>query len=138
MHVLEQAAAGDVRHALDVDARASREHGLHVDARRLEQRVAQRARARDAGERLREIGARDLEDPADQREAVGVRTARREPEQHVAGGDPRAVDGLRFLDDADREAGEIVFAGHEGVRVLGGFAADQRAAGHARIRRRCP
>ena len=57
-----------------------------------------------------------------------MRTARREPEQHVAGGDPRAVDGLRFLDDAHRESGEIVLAGDERVRVLGGLAADQRAA----------
>ncbi len=96
----------------------------------IEQRVAQRARARAAFERLCEIGAGDLENPANEREAVRVRAARRESEQHVAGFDPRAVDGLRLLHDADGEAREIVFAGHEGVRVLGGLAADERASGH--------
>ncbi len=41
---------------------------------------------------------------------------------------PRAVDGLRLLDDADREAGEVVLAGTNALGMLGGLAADQRAA----------
>jgi hypothetical protein len=72
--------------------------------------------------------ARDLDDAADQRKAIGVRTAGREPEQHVALGDPRSVDGQRFFHDTYREPCEIVLAGDEGVGVLRGLAADQRAA----------
>jgi hypothetical protein len=55
-------------------------------------------------------------------------SARGEPEQHVAGFDPGAVDRFRLFHDADGEAGEIVFSRHECVRMLGGLAADERAA----------
>ena len=130
MRVLEESAAGDVRHAPDVDLLHQREDGLHVDARRLEERVAQRRRFGSAAKRLAEVGFRDLEDPADQRKPVRVRPARREPEEGVAGPDARPVDGLRLFDDADCESGEIVFAGNEGVRMLGRLPADQRAARH--------
>jgi hypothetical protein len=40
-----------------------------------------------------------------------------------------AVDGLGFFDDADRKAGQIVFASRVHARHFGGFATDQRAAG---------
>jgi len=129
VRVLAQAAAGDVRHPLDVAFGQECQHRLDIDARRLEQRFAQRALAGDAGDLLREIGVRALEDAADQRKAVGMRAAGREPEQDVAGGNPAAIDRARFLDDADGESGEVVFAGDECLRMLGGLAAGQRASG---------
>ena len=42
--------------------------------------------------------------------------------------DRRGIDDLLFLQDADDEAGEIVFAVGKIAGVLGGLAADQRAA----------
>ena len=58
-----------------------------------------------------------------------MRSAGREPDQDVSGSDPAPVDRPRFLDDADRESGEVVFAGNESLRMLGGLAAGQRASG---------
>src|SRR4030095_7044730 len=43
------------------------------------------------------------------------------------GNDLGRLDDLRFLHNADNKAGEIVFAVGKIARVLGGFAADQRA-----------
>ena len=42
-HIFQQAAAGDVRQALDLDLLHQRQHRLHVDARGREDRLAQRA-----------------------------------------------------------------------------------------------
>ena len=49
-------------------------------------------------------------------------------DQHVARHDRPAVDDLRLLDDADDEAGDVVFAVGVEARHLGRLAADQRAA----------
>jgi hypothetical protein len=115
MDVFQQSSACDVGHSLDVDPLHRGEDRLHVDPRGLEQRLAQKRCAGVAGQRLLEIGARNVEDLPDQREPVGMGSARREPEKHVARDDRGAVDGLRLLDDADGEAGEIVFAGDEAL-----------------------
>ena len=74
-------------------------------------------------------GLRALDDLAHQRVAVGVRAVRGQPQHHVARRDRLAVDDARFLDDADGEAGQIVFAVRIHARHFGGLAADQRAAG---------
>jgi len=58
-----------------------------------------------------------------------VRAARGEADDDVAGGDGAAVDRLGFLDNADGESGEIIFAWGERARMLSRFAADQRASG---------
>ena len=54
---------------------------------------------------------------------------RRQAEHHVARRDRLAVDGLGFFNDADRETGQVVFAGRVHARHFGGFATDQRTAG---------
>ncbi len=89
VRVLAQAAAGDVRHSLDLALGQECQHRLDIDARRLEQRLAERALAGDAGDLLREVGVPALEDAADQRKAVRMRSAGGEPEQYVAGSDAR-------------------------------------------------
>ena len=86
--VLEQAAAGDVRHALDRHRRAcSAQHRLHVDARRREQRVAERGRAVEWARRGRRRVASTMRRISEK--PLRVRPARREAEHDVAGGDAR-------------------------------------------------
>jgi hypothetical protein len=96
MHVLQQAAARDVRHALDIDTLHRRQHRLHVNPRGLEQRCAERARTHIARQRRAQFGTGYLEYLSDQRKAVRVRPARRKPEENVARGDLRTVDGFDF------------------------------------------
>ena len=85
--VARDAAAGDVRHAADVDGPRQLGDRAGVDRGRLEQRVGD-GRAAELGRRVVEPGARPLEQTADEREAVRVRAARRQPEDRVAGLDP--------------------------------------------------
>ncbi len=68
------------------------------------------------------------DDLAHEAEAVGVHAARRDADQHVARGDLRAVDELLLLDDAHREAGDVVLAVGVHARHLGRLAAHERAA----------
>ena len=75
-----------------------------------------------------------LEDLADQRIAVGVRPARGEAEQRIAGRYRAPIEDALLLHHADAEPGEVVFAFRIHAGHLGGLAADQRAAGHARSR----
>ena len=110
MRVLDEPAARDVRHALDVELAQERQHGLHVDARRLEQRVAERAVGRQPGHGRAQVRARNLEDLRTSEKPFECGPARREAEEHVAGSDAPAVDRVRLLDDADREAREVVLA----------------------------
>ena len=81
--VLDQAAAGDMRQALDLDLLHQREQRLDVDARRLQQHLGQRP----AVEIRLQVGLRALDDGADQRIAVGVRAAGCQPQHRVAGRD---------------------------------------------------
>src|SRR5512145_957085 len=112
-HIAHQPAARDVGEAFDRQGFEQLQYRLHVDARRLE-RVERRLAA--------------LENPADERKAVGVRPARGEAEQSIAGRDRAAVDDARLLHHADAEPGEVVFALRIHARHLGGLAADERAA----------
>ena len=50
-------------------------------------------------------------------------------DDHVTGTDPAGAEQLAGLDDARRGAGDVVVVGVEQPGVLGGLAADQRAAG---------
>ena len=58
-----------------------------------------------------------------------MRPARCEPDERISGGNAPAIDRQGFLDNSDGESGEVVFAGHERVRMLGGFTADECATG---------
>jgi hypothetical protein len=80
-------------------------------------------------ERLVQVGLGDVDDPANQREAVRVRAARRDADEAVAGRNVASVDDRILLDDTDGKPGEIVAARRERSGMLGGLAADQRAAG---------
>jgi hypothetical protein len=83
-HVAGEAATGDVRHALDRQRLHQRQQRLDVDSRRRQDGFGQR---RFAVEGLRQIGLRAGNDLAHQRVAVGMRTRRRQAEQHVARND---------------------------------------------------
>ena len=125
-HVLEQAAAGDVRHALDRQRVHQRQHRLHVDARRREQRVAERR----AVERRAQVGA------ALRRRCGGSAKSRSSAVRSTRGRGPRrpatmlrpsmmpAFSTTPTAKPARSYSPARVHAGH-----LGGLAADQRAAG---------
>src|SRR5882672_2001631 len=124
-HVFDQAAAGDVRHALEAHLRMHGQHLAAVDARWRQQHLAERT----AVEVVEITCAAHLDDLAYQRIAVRVRPARGQAKHRVARYDRAAIDDLRLLHDPDRKTGEIVFtrgihAGH--FRRL---AADQGAPG---------
>ncbi len=73
--------------------------------------------------------AGDLEEQlAGQRIAVGMQAGRGKADEHIAGLDLGAGDQLLFVNNADDEAGEVVFAVGIKARHLGGLSADQRAA----------
>ncbi|KAG1537029.1 hypothetical protein G6F50_014939 [Rhizopus delemar] len=128
--VLGQAATGDVGHAVDgVAVRLQqRQDRLHVQAGRRHQRIDQLHAAFQL-----QIGrlAGAVVDAAHQRIAVGVRAGRSDADQHVTGGDAGAILQFALFDRGDGEAGQVVLARGVHVGHFSGFAADQRAAGHA-------
>ena len=67
----------------------------------------------------------------DQRVAVGMEPGRRQPHDRVAGTDRRPVDDVGALDDADAATRQVEGIDLHQPGVLGGLAADQRAAGIA-------
>ena len=114
-----------MRHAFDGNFVQEREQGLHVNARRREQCGPERGSIERRIERR--FAARD--DLADQREAVGMRAARGQADDHVAGNNAAAIDDAALFDHTHRKSGEIVFAVGIHARHFRGFAADQRATG---------
>ena len=58
-----------------------------------------------------------------------MRAAGGDADQHVAGADLAGIDQFRFFHRTHGEAGQVVFARRVHVGHLGGFTADQRAAG---------
>lgn len=123
-HVLHEAAARDVGHALDLHGLHDFENLLDVDAGGFHGAVGERGTV----ERHVPVSAGDFDHLADEREAVGVRAARGKAENRVARLDRAAVDDLVLFDNADGEACEVVFAFRIHARHFGGFAADQSAA----------
>ena len=132
-HVLDQAAAGDVRQRLAPGRRAPA--ARHAASRRCgSASAAPRPSVTVARERRRRVqpSAARVDDPADERKAVGMHAGGGEAEDDVAGRARRvAGDQRAALDRADREAGEIVVALGVHAGHLRGLAADQRAAGFA-------
>ncbi|GAB5376861.1 MAG: hypothetical protein AcusKO_33230 [Acuticoccus sp.] len=125
-HVAGDAAAGDVSQRLDGRALGlqRRQHGAHIDARRLEERAADRARAKGGAIVEPAVGG----ELAHQREAVGVDAGARQRQEHVAGRERRSRQQVVALHGTDDEAGKVVVAGGVVAGHLGCFAADQRAA----------
>ena len=126
--VLQDAAAGDVGHPLDLEVAQQVEDRLDVDAGRRQQLFAQGA-LQSLGNGIEgelQVLEKDL---AGQRVAVGMQAAGGDADQPVAAGDGRAVDDLGVVDHADGEAGQVVFALGVHPGHFRGFAADQGAAG---------
>ena len=123
-HVLDEAAAGDVREALhrrpppSARAPASRRCAWAPAARR---RALPSSSARRAAPLRRSCGSANSRSSA--------RRSRRGPSTASPGAMRAAVDDPALLDHADAEAGEVVFALGVHAGHLGGLAADQRAAG---------
>ena len=119
------AAAGDVRHALDGDLLAQRQQRFYVDGGRRHQGAAECA----ALEGAVEVGTAVADDAADQRVAVGMRPTRADADHHVAGADAAPVEDLAFFHHAHGEAGEVVFAVGVHARHLGCLSTDECTAG---------
>ena len=125
--VLGDPAARDVRHALHELPVDERLHRAQIAAVRHQQRVADRGA--ELGHVAVERQSEPLEhDPARQRVAVGVQAGRRDADEHVARHERRSVDHAAAFDEADDEAGEVVFAVGVEARHLRRLAAQQRAA----------
>src|SRR5215472_11424678 len=127
MGILRQPATGDVRHAFDFHLGEQRQHWFHIDAGRLEQHGAERPAAGDSARGLRQIGSALREDASYEREAVRMRAARTETDQGIALRDRPPIERPVLFHDADGEAGEVVFTGHERAWMLRCFATDERA-----------
>ena len=128
--VFVETAARDVADAVYVAVANHFQHLLHVDFGRRQQHFTQQF-IRQFGIGLAQIQAVVRNDLAHEAETVGMHTARRDTHQYVARLDLRSVDQLRFLHDADRKSGDVVFAFGIHARHLGGLAAHQRTAGLA-------
>ena len=125
--VVGDAAAGDVRHALDELAVEHRAHEPQIGAVRLEQRLAH------GGAQFTHVAvhaeAELLEDDAArERVAVRVHPARRHADERVALGDAAAGNQALAVGGADDEAGQVVFAVGIEAGHLGRLAPQQRAA----------
>src|SRR5207247_1622874 len=108
-HIFGDAAPGDVREAFDEIALDERPHGAQVRTVRREQRVGDR-RAKLGDERVGPQAAGVEQDPAGKGIAVGVKTGGRETDQSIARHDRPPIDDALAVDNADDEAGEVVFA----------------------------
>ena len=133
-------AAGDVAERVHVDsarrAPAPGSRGRRCgSARAAPRRACGRARRR-AGRGASRAGAQ--QHVPDQRVAVGVQPAaaawRRRRRRRAPAPAPSSVVGL---DDPGARAGHVVLVGRQQAGVLGGLAADQRAAGLRGSPRRC-
>ena len=127
--VLDEAAAGDVGHALDYARLEQGREGLDVDLGGGEQHVAELFAAQ-----LVEFGVHGVaglleQGLAHQGEAIGVYAGGGQADEHVAFSDGGTVHDGGLFGNADRESGEIVFVFVVHARHFGGFAADQRGTG---------
>ena len=132
-----EAAAGDVREGVHVDAVGAHEVEQvgGVDAGRLEQLLAEGAAELVDVPVEGPAGVRD--DPPHEGVAVGVQAAAREAEHDVTGRDALRAEHVGVLDDAGGGTGDVVLVGFEQAGVLGGLAADRGRPGPARRPRRC-
>src|SRR5215470_527508 len=125
--ILGDAAARHVGHGEDGHAAQELEDGLDVDARRLEELVGHRAT--EARHHVVRPQLEPLEDHlADQREAVGVQSAGRQPEHAVARANLGPGDQAAPLDHTHREAREVVLARSIERAHLGRLPAHECAA----------
>ena len=125
--IVRDAAAGDVGHARGVVAGGELLDEAEVAAVGLHQGSA--GFFLERVDVLLGLVLRDFEEElAGERVAVGVQAGGGEADEDVAGMDFGAGDQLGALDDADDEAGEVVFAVGVEAGHLRGLAADEGAA----------
>ena len=105
--IVAQAAAGDVRHALDGDGLIEPLDVVEIAAVRFEERVAD-GPARRLLRRHWFIPPFRRQQAPGQGVAVGVQAGRRQPQENVAGADSRAVNDAVVFDDADDTADKVV------------------------------
>ena len=103
-----------------------RQHRAHINPRRRHQRLAKRQFRRVRGRRGPQQAAR-RDDPAHQRERVGMHAGTGQAEDRIARLDV-ARQQRAALRRAHREAGQVVVAAAIHARHFRRFAADQRAA----------
>src|SRR5882724_2841409 len=120
-----QAAAGDVRHAVDLLLREQLQDRLDINRGRRKQSIGELQASKIQIVWIAGTG----EDLADQRIAVGMRPRSSKADDSVAGVDFPAIDQAGFFHRADTETGQIVFAWRIHVGHLGRFATDECAAG---------
>ena len=117
-HVFHEAAPGDVGHALDAHRLEDFKNGLHVNAGGFHDAVGEGRPVKGHFP----VGAGDFHHLADQREAVRVRAARSETQNHVAFVDRGAVDDFVLFNDAHGKARQVVVIGTHDTGVLGHLA----------------
>ena len=128
-NIVGESATGDMGKTLDRAGLADRAQARsHVKPRRRQQRTAERHDRRERRLCI-EANAGCLDDFADQGKSVGVNARRGQTEHRVAGCDIRPRQQRAAFGGADCKAREIVIAVLVETRHLGGFTADQGAAG---------
>ncbi len=125
--VFEHAAAGDVRESVHFEAIEQLGHNLRVDQRGTQEFLAECAS--EFVDMRAQLEFRVFQNASHQRKAVGVKSAGRDSDQHVAGAHAGRLRNFRALDDPDREAGQVVLARLVESAELRGLAADQAHAG---------
>ena len=132
--VLDEAATGDVGHALDHACLEQRGESLDVDLGGGEQHVAELFAAQLVKFGVHGVASLLEQGLAHQREAVGVYAGGGQADEHIALGNGGAVHDGGLFGDADRETSEIVFVLVVHARHFSGFTADQCRTGlHAAV-----
>ena len=126
-HILVEAAARDVRDALDRHFLHDGKDGLHIDAGGCKQRLPEGSAVKlfDGGF---EIAVLDVEHLAHEGKPVAVHARRGQRDHHVARLHLGIVDDLALIDDADGKARKVVIVLRHRAGMLGGLTADERAA----------
>ena len=132
--VLDEAATGDVGHALDHACLEQRGESLDVDLGGGEQHVAELFAVQLVKFGVHGVASLLEQGLAHQREAVGVYAGGGQADEHIALGNGGAVHDGGLFGDADRETSEIVFVLVVHARHFSGFTADQCRTGlHAAV-----
>ena len=132
--VLDEAATGDVGHALDHACLEQWGESLDVDLGGGEQHVAELFAAQLVKFGVHGVASLPEQGLAHQREAVGVYAGGGQADEHITLGNGGAVHDGGLFGDADRETSEIVFVLVVHARHFSGFTADQcRTGPHAAV-----
>ena len=125
--ILVEAAASDMRDALDIHFFQHFQHRLDVDLGGGQQGLAEGLAAQLCGGRLQDGGvAVDVKNFAHQRETVGMDAGGGQGDDDIAGLHGLVIEDLFLVHNAHGETGQIVLVLRHHARVLSGLAAHQR------------